>query len=158
MDKRETRTRRQSELRLRVAEGITSFGFYMHDSADAFRFELSGNLAGAATEGVAQAWATASSTFDSRPVIIDVSAVTEADESGRKLLGEWHRSGARILARSAFSRKIVESIGGTAAADEAKPGWRQRVRALLRRPAGAAVIFGICPDVTRRHQPGKFPS
>jgi len=86
--------------------------FYMHDGPRTFRFELSGSLAGAEVSKLAQAWRTASSTFDGKDLAVDLTFLTSADPSGRELLRHWSREGAHLIANSDASRSLVESITG----------------------------------------------
>jgi hypothetical protein len=62
-----------------------------------------------------QVWKTASSLFGGRCPIIDITFVTSVDDRGRALLVEWHRAGARVVAKSKTSRVLVESILGAPA-------------------------------------------
>ena len=108
--------------------------YYIHDDMDAFRLELSGSLSGEGARSVYQAWRTALSIVGDRPVIADISFVTDADEGGRGLLHLWHRHGVRITAASAQSCALAESI-----LDEPFPvpattsgtGWLQRLTAAI---------------------------
>jgi hypothetical protein len=89
-----------------------SLQYYIHDEADALRFELSGSLSGEGARSVYQAWRTALSIVAGRPVIADITFVTEADEHGRGVLLVWHRSGVRIIAASPESRVLARDILG----------------------------------------------
>jgi hypothetical protein len=86
--------------------------YYMHDEPDAFRLELFGSLSGEGADGVYHAWRTALSIIGDRPLIADITFVTEANERGQALLLLWHRHGARINATSAESCALAESILG----------------------------------------------
>jgi hypothetical protein len=92
---------------------MPGFIYYMHDGPRTFRFELSGNLAGAEVGKLAQAWRTASSTLDGKTLAVDVTFLTSVDEKGRDLLFTWWRDvGARFVANSPRSQSLVESITG----------------------------------------------
>lgn len=113
--------------------------YYIHDESDAFRLELSGSLSGEGAQSVYQAWRTALSILGSRPVIVDITFVADADQRGRALLQLWHRRGARIIAASEQSRKLGESIVGEALpAIPVQAGWLARLRAAVRRSMVAA--------------------
>ena len=116
--------------------------YYLHDEWDAFRFELAGSLSGAGAQSVNQAWRTALSIVGDRPVIFDITFVVNADEHGSAMLRLWHENGARIIAASPESRALAEPILDKALpAPSARPGWLQRLRALiLRRLSGSTVI------------------
>jgi hypothetical protein len=86
--------------------------FYMHDGPNTFRFELSGNLAGAEVGKLDQAWRTASSTFGDKVIAVDITYLTGADQEGRALLGRWAGAGAHLIANSEVSQSLVESITG----------------------------------------------
>ena len=75
----------------------TSLQYYIHDEADALRFEIVGNLTGPAVGSIDQAWRTAHSVLDGRAVVVGLTAFADADESVRDVLLSWHRSGARII-------------------------------------------------------------
>lgn len=91
---------------------MAGFMFYMHDGPTTFRFELSGSLAGDEVNKLDQAWKTASSTFDGKVLAVDVTFLSSVDQKGRDLLLRWWRVGARLIANSAASQALVESITG----------------------------------------------
>lgn len=84
--------------------------YYMHDGPSAFRFELAGDLDANDAGRLERDWRTASSTADSRTLIIDMSFVTGIDETARGLFRRWHAEGAEFAAGSERSRELVESI------------------------------------------------
>jgi len=69
---------------------------YQHDSADAFRFVLSGDLSGAAVPQLEWAWTTAVSVLSGRPLIVDITGMSGADAAGTDLLSRMKGSGARF--------------------------------------------------------------
>jgi hypothetical protein len=71
---------------------------YLHDSSTALRFVLRGELAGGDAQDLEHAWTTANSVLGSRELVVDVSAVTDADAGGRELLSRMRQSGARVTA------------------------------------------------------------
>jgi len=109
--------------------------YFVHDDMDAFRLELSGSLSGEGARSVYHAWRTALSIVDERPMIADITFVTDADEGGRGLLHLWHRNGVRIKAATAESCALAESILGepfSVAAPTPGIGWLQRLSATMR--------------------------
>jgi hypothetical protein len=86
--------------------------YYMHDGPTAFRFELAGHLNREGACRLDQDWRTASSALGERRLIVDMTFVTGVDEQARGLLSRWHRDGARLIANSAASRALAESILG----------------------------------------------
>jgi ABC-type transporter Mla MlaB component len=89
----------------------------MHDGPTAFRFELAGDLNREGACRLDQDWRTASSALGDRRLIVDVTFVTSVDEEARALITRWHREGALLVANSAASRALAESILGEALPD-----------------------------------------
>lgn len=126
--------------------------YYIHDDMDAFRLELSGSLSGEGARSVYQAWRTALSIVDQRPVIADITFVTDADEGGRGLLHLWHRQGVRIKAASTQSCALAASILGepfSVAAPTPGIGWLQRLTAAIRGRSAAAAEIPAHAEQTR---------
>ena len=84
--------------------------FLIHNDADAVRFELAGNLAGVDVETVHLAWQRDAWDDPLKPVIVDITLITEADEHGRALLVIMHRFGAQIIANSHESSAIAQTL------------------------------------------------
>jgi hypothetical protein len=103
-----------------LIQGMTStrtdnqFRYFMHDGPAAFSFELSGRLSDEAVRDLEYARRSALSVIRGRPLIVDLSYVTQVDSIGRKMLRRWHNDGARLVAKLPQARKIVESITGQA--------------------------------------------
>ena len=110
---------------------MSKLDYYIHDHSDAVRLSIISNLSGPGVASLDQAWRTANSVQCGRELVIDLAA-TCADEHGRNLILCWHRTGARIIARSSQSRAFAEGILGVPvpilAAD---PGWWQRLSGFL---------------------------
>jgi hypothetical protein len=125
---------------------MSEFLFYMHDGPGAFRFELSGNLAGEEVRKLDQAWRTASSTFGDKVLAVDITFLTTADEKGRDLLRRWLSAGAQLIANSQASRALAESITGlayeTLSNQAVGPTFNPRFTTSAFRSAVAALIFG----------------
>lgn len=123
---------------------MSGFIFYMHDGPNAFRFELSGNLAGAEVRNLEQAWRTASSTIDGKTLAIDVTFLKSADEKGRDLLLRWWRAGARYVANSPQSRELVEWVTGAPYAPEAVgPTFEPRFTSSTFRAAASGLLLAL---------------
>jgi len=110
----------------------TSFGtpmeMFQHDSARTFRFVLRGKLAGSRVLELKQAWTTAQSILNGKELIVDVSGITAADQSGLDLLSRMRESGARLSAAlPPKSEGFLRSLGLPVAAPN---GRRNRPRAL----------------------------
>jgi hypothetical protein len=86
--------------------------YYMHDGPTAFRFELAGDLNREGVCRLNQDWRTASSALGDRRLIVDMTFVTGVDQQARALINRWHREGALLIANSAASRALAESILG----------------------------------------------
>jgi len=84
----------------------------LHDSATTFRFVLRGELAGGRVQDLEQAWTTAKSILAGKEVVVDVSGITDADESGVDLLSRMRESGARLTAAlPPKSEELLRSLG-----------------------------------------------
>jgi outer membrane protein TolC len=119
---------------------MNGFQFFTHNDPDAVRIEVAGKLAGADVEALHQAWQREALTDEVRPVVVDITFVTGADQYGRALLTVMHRFGAQIIADSPESLAIAHPIV-TKPIDGvvSKPGWfKKLLRFLLeeRRPVG----------------------
>lgn len=110
----------------------------MHDGPAAFSFELSGRLSDEAARDLEYAMRSASFVIRWRPLIVDLSYVTQVDSIGRKMLRRWYDDGARLVAKVSQARTIVESITGQApeliAAVSQHQTWL---------PFSVAVVWGI---------------
>jgi hypothetical protein len=106
---------------------MSSLQFFVHNDADGVRFKLAGSLSGVDVERVYQLWQREAFTDALRPVILDITFVTEADQHGRALLLIMHRFGARIIAKSPESSAIAQPIVTGLVAPVAKPGWFNKV-------------------------------
>lgn len=120
--------------------------FYMHDGPKAFRFELSGSLAGAEVGKLDQAWRTASSTFDDKVLAVDITYLTDVDGKGRELLYRWAKVGAHLVANSPASRALAESITGhpyQASVSAGAPTFEPRFTASIFRAMVAAMVLAV---------------
>ncbi|HTS47978.1 MAG TPA: hypothetical protein VMH05_08540 [Bryobacteraceae bacterium] len=101
--------------------------FSMHNDTEAVRIELAGSLTGADVETVYQAWQSAVSTEPFRPVILDITSVTEADKRGQALLVIINRFGGEIVANSPESSKIALSLLAEPIKAASRVGWLGRL-------------------------------
>jgi ABC-type transporter Mla MlaB component len=110
---------------------------YLKDSASTFEFVLRGELTGDAVEGLEHAWITATSILHGKDVLIDVSALTDADSEGVALLYRMTGSGARLrAAQPPHSPEFLRSLGVLVAAPPrygSRP-WISGLRRLLKLP------------------------
>jgi ABC-type transporter Mla MlaB component len=80
--------------------------------------KLEGCVAGAWVDELSACW-TAATTNITSATLVDLSAVYWVDASGRRLLAEMHRGGARFLTSGCFMRELIREIS---TADDL--GWR----------------------------------
>ena len=66
----------------------------IHDSSEALTFQVEGKLIGDWAKELEQAWKTASSTRDSRTLIVDLTGTLYIDEEGKRVLTNLFRDGA----------------------------------------------------------------
>jgi anti-anti-sigma regulatory factor len=82
----------------------------VHDSPAALRFQLEGKLIGPWVGELRQSWQTAQSVRDDRPVVVDLTEVAFIDDSGKELLRELCKSGAKFIACQPHTRAIVDQV------------------------------------------------
>ena len=116
--------------------------FSVRNDADAVRIDLAGSLDGVDVETGYQAWQRDAWDDPLKPVIVDITLITEADGHGRALLVIMHRFGAQIIAKSPESSAIAQPIVTELDAPVTKPGWFARL----------IKIF-----LDDRNKPAKFP-
>ena len=85
----------------------------MHNDVDAARIEFAGSLSGADVESAYQAWQSEAWSEELKPVIVDITSVTEADQHGRALLVLMYRFGSQIVAGSRESSALAQTIGAS---------------------------------------------
>ena len=93
-----------------AALGGRPLRYFIHDDFDAFRIEISGNLAGRAAQKAYEAWRSARSMALRTRMVVDISFVTSADDVGQQVLRAWRDHDAQIVALSPASRAIVDLI------------------------------------------------
>jgi hypothetical protein len=89
-----------------------SWGYRIHDGASQFRFELEGSLASGDVVELDQCWNTAASTLAGKALVVDLTALTAIDESGRELLNRWRLAGAEFVAGTDSAAMLAGSMGG----------------------------------------------
>jgi len=96
---------------------------YLHDSATTFRFVLRGELIGRGVQDLEEAWITAQSVLNGKELVVDVSGIRGADQSGVDLLFRMRESGARLTVTLPLaSEEFLRSLGLRVAV----PGGRRR--------------------------------
>jgi hypothetical protein len=84
--------------------------YFVHEDPAALRLELAGDLNYELAHQLEQDWRTAPSAIGARPLIVDLSFVTDADETGRALLERWNATGAKLITKSKLSADLAKSI------------------------------------------------
>lgn len=82
--------------------------YFIHNDTDALRMEMSGSLTGLEARQAYEAWRTATILAYQQRLVVDISHLTDADETGGAILRAWQRGSARIVASSAASRAIAD--------------------------------------------------
>jgi len=93
-----------------------SWGYKIHDGAAQFRFELEGALSSGDAAELDQCWRTAASSIAGKAFVVDLTALTAIDESGRQLLDRWRQSGAEFVAGPESVAMLNGAISGECAA------------------------------------------
>jgi hypothetical protein len=96
--------------------------YFMHYGPAAFRFELAGELDTEGAHSLERDWLSASSVIGVHALIVDLTFVTGAEKEGRMLLARWYAAGARFVAQSKVSRRLVEAITGKPLSEFTSPG------------------------------------
>ena len=101
--------------------------FSMHNDIKAVRIELAGSLTGADVEMVYQAWQSAVSTEPFKPLILDITSITEADKHGQALLVIVNRFGGEIVAGSPKSSALALRLFAEPRPAASRIGWLGRL-------------------------------
>ena len=80
------------------------FKYYIHDSIDALRFELIGELTEGDLPDLEGCWKTAQTTLDGRKLVIDTLQLESMDPAGRAWIDSMLAAGAQSLERDAVQR------------------------------------------------------
>ena len=125
--------------------------FSIHNDIDVVKIELSGSLGSADVETVYQAWQREAWHDALKPVIVDITSITEADEHGRALLVVMHRFGAQIVAKSRASSAIaLLCITEPVASEASKLGLFARVIRFLRNDRHSQGAFPLRAELISR--------
>jgi|SRR6185295_12994848 anti-anti-sigma regulatory factor len=76
----------------------------------ATRFKLEGKLAHEWVGEAQKAWTTLSALNGRKRVVVDLLEVSFIDDSGRELLLEMHRAGAKLLGCGPMISAVIEEI------------------------------------------------
>ena len=86
------------------------FMYYMYDEFASFRFRLIGDLSQGSTTELDTARQTASSIFNGRPLIVDLTGIDTVDNAGRELIAKWHGLGAQLVVTTPEAQTRIQSM------------------------------------------------
>ncbi len=130
---------------------MNRLSFSVQNDIDAVRIELAGSLGGADVETVYQGWQNEAWNEVLKPVIVDITSITEADEHGRALLVVMHRLGAQIIAKSRVSSAIAQlCLAEPVPPAASKPGWFGRMIGLFRDGWHTEATFPVRAELISR--------
>ncbi len=116
-------------------QAVGQMQIYLHDRPAVFQFVLKGQLAGDWVQNLEHAWDTARSILGAKDLVVDLSEISDADESGVALLARMRQAGARLTAaRPPKSEHFLASVGViTPRSSRARSrGWALRFLRLAR--------------------------
>lgn len=106
--------------------------FFTHSDTSAVRIELAGSLCGVDVEAAYEAWQREAWNDVLKPVTVDITLITDADEQGLALLVVMHRFGAEIIAKSPQSSAIAQPLlAHPVESVTSRPGWFRRLTGFL---------------------------
>ena len=86
------------------------FTYYMHDEFASFRLRLIGDLSQGSTAELDEARQMASSIFNGRPLIVDLTGIDSVDNAGRELIAKWHGLGAQLVVTTPEAHARIQSM------------------------------------------------
>jgi ABC-type transporter Mla MlaB component len=95
------------------------FKYYIHDTVDACRFQLIGELTDADIDELQGCWRTAKTTLRDRKLVLDLRSLNRLDDAGTSWLASMAAEGA-------------EYVPGTAPENMAKPRPFRKLAAIFR--------------------------
>jgi hypothetical protein len=119
----------QAKTRLRS----TVFKYYIHDSIDACRFQLLGELSESEIAELSGCWRTARTTLGNRKLVLDLEGLRTIDEAGKQWLIAMAGEGATYLPES----YLRTGLAGQAAREPVQPGFFGKLVSIFR---GSRVI------------------
>jgi hypothetical protein len=109
----------------------SGFKYYLHDSADAFRIQLLGDLTDPQVGELNGCWNTAKTTLGSRKLILDLTGLKSVSDSGREWLERMVADGA--IRYPDNSSKPSSLVGSSTLEKKARePGVLARVVSFFR--------------------------
>jgi hypothetical protein len=114
----ETKQAASKESRNHVRSSL--FKYYIHDSTDAYRLQLLGDLTESEIAELEGCWRTARNTLGDRKLVLDLQGLKSADEPGREWLISMANEGATYLPETYLRHGFANA---TAASESPKPGF-----------------------------------
>ncbi len=103
----------------------------IHDSSQAFKLKIQGEISGQCLRETELCWQTAASTIGEREFIVEVAAAPPA-EAGKGLFTRMYEAGARFVAATPAAAALIAEITGEVPASPVaarQPGLLSRIRA-----------------------------
>jgi hypothetical protein len=122
----------------------------MHDESAAFRFQLAGDLTERSTVEVDQARQTASSIWNGRPWILDLTGIDGMDPAGRQLIATWHGLGAQLVAATLDARMrlgVMTAFPIGLLEQQRKSKWSAGTAAWLATAGAVAILLMLMEQV-----------
>ncbi|MES1261728.1 MAG: STAS domain-containing protein [Acidobacteriota bacterium] len=83
------------------------------DIDDATFFEVEGSLTQPSAEELKKCWeGVAASASRLQRLVVNLTAMTNIDSAGKKILQEMHKSGVRLIGSGVMTRALIEEIMG----------------------------------------------
>jgi len=115
--------------------------YYIHDTTEAFRFQLIGELREPDVKELSGCWETAKSTFGNRKLVLDLRALRSTDENGKEWLLSMVREGAVCVPESFFRANLTEQASSSCVLSGKSSGLLSKLTSGLREdpeiPAGS---------------------
>ena len=112
----------------------SSFKYYIHDSTDALRLKLIGELTQADVTELNGCWRTARTTVAKRKLVLDLRALITVDETGKQWLASMSAEGANYVPEDFLLTCVAGQHAPPfkAPAASRNPGIFGRIASLLR--------------------------
>jgi anti-anti-sigma regulatory factor len=82
----------------------------VYKGAAATTIQVEGKLAGAEVKELAGCWLGLLTADPHQPIVVDLKEIGFIDASGKGLLAEMHKRGAKLLAADCMTRAVVEEV------------------------------------------------
>lgn len=119
-DKEIVPTLRENSSHLKNRVRPSAFKYYIHDSIEACRLQLFGELTEASLSDLDGCWRTARTTLGNRKLILDVRALSAVDDAGKRWLASIASEGATFRPET----YLRDGLASQPAAPQATPASR----------------------------------